>query len=174
MGWLSSARLTLGRFRAAYDELAAEEFLVVQFFDGAFGFFDRLHLHESETFGALVMAVAHYLGVLHVADAVEEFEEIAFRRLEGQVADVKPRRRDFNGLRFARGPRRGGAIARHGRGFLCAFAVSEKCSQPLPECFLWCFRLRPFLVRPTIAPASGPAARTPRASPGGIRVHVYA
>ena len=70
------------RFRAAYDKLAAEEFLIVQLVHGALRFVDRLHLHESETFGALVVPIAHYFGVLHVTDAVEELEKIALRRVE--------------------------------------------------------------------------------------------
>ena len=79
------------RFRAAYDKLAAEEFLIVQLVHGALRFVDRLHLHESETFGALVVPIAHYFGVLHVTDAVEELEKIALRRVERQIANVKSR-----------------------------------------------------------------------------------
>ena len=43
-------RLTLGGFRAAHDQLTAEEFLIVQLLDGTLGFLDRLHVDESETF----------------------------------------------------------------------------------------------------------------------------
>ncbi len=62
------------RFRAADHELAAEKFFVVQFLHRAFRFLDRLHRDEGETFRALVVAIAHDLGVLDVADAVEELE----------------------------------------------------------------------------------------------------
>ena len=86
----------LARFRAAHDQLAAEEFLVVQFLDGAFRFFDRVHLHKGETLRTLVVFVGHDLGVLHRADAIEELEEIALRRFERQVPDVKPGRGDFD------------------------------------------------------------------------------
>ena len=79
------------RFRAAYDQLAAEEFLVVQLVHGALRFVDRLHLHESETFRALVVSIAHHFGVLHVPDAVEELEKIALGRVERQIANVKSR-----------------------------------------------------------------------------------
>ncbi len=79
-------RLTLrvlARFRAADHELASEEFLIVQFIHRALGFLDRLHLDEGETFRALVVPIAHYFGVLHMADAVEELEEIALGCVEG-------------------------------------------------------------------------------------------
>ena len=93
--------MLLARLRAAHEQLAAEELLVVQLGDGAFRFFDGLHLHEGETFRALVVFVGHDFRVLHLADAVEELEEIALGRFEGQVADVKTRRGDFDdsGLR---------------------------------------------------------------------------
>ena len=86
----------LARFRAAHEELAAEEFLVVQFGDGALRFFHRIHLHKRETFRALVVFVGHNLRVLHLADAIEELEEIALCGFERQIADVKTRRRDFD------------------------------------------------------------------------------
>ncbi|MEY2546148.1 MAG: hypothetical protein QOG48_1265 [Verrucomicrobiota bacterium] len=98
-------RDVFARFRAADHELAAEKFLVVQFRDGAFGFVDGLHLHEGESFRALVVAIAHDLGVLHMADAVEELEEIALGRVEGQIADVKSRRAYFDRLGFTLRPR---------------------------------------------------------------------
>lgn len=98
-------RLMFARLRAAHDQLAAEKLLVVQFRDCAFRFVDGLHLDKSETFRALVVAITHYFRVLHVADAVEELEEIAFRCVEGQVADVKSRRSDFDCFRFANRPR---------------------------------------------------------------------
>jgi len=62
------------RFGAANYKLAAKEFLVVQFVHRAFGFLDRLHLDEGETFRTLIVAIAHDFGVLDVADAVEELE----------------------------------------------------------------------------------------------------
>ena len=93
------------RFRAADHELAAEEFLVVQFFDRALCFLDRLHLDESKSFGALVVAIAHHFGVLDVANAVKKLEEIALGCIKGQVADVKTRRIDFDWFRFTRRPR---------------------------------------------------------------------
>ena len=76
------ARVMLGRFRTAHDQLAPEEFLVVQFLDGAFRLIDRLHLDEGEPFRALVVPVGHDLRVLDVADAVEQLEEIALGGVE--------------------------------------------------------------------------------------------
>src|ERR1700736_3837296 len=155
-----------GRFRAADHKLAAKEFLIVQFLHRAFGFLDGLHLHESETFRALVVPVAHDLRVLHMANTVEQLEEIALCGVERQITNVKTRRSDFDRLRFARGPRLRlrCAIARYKCLFSCFCPVAEKCSEPLPECFLGSFRRRVFVAEP-IAPSSGPATRTARASP---------
>jgi len=68
-------------------------------------FVHGLHLHESETLRALIMFIAHHFGVLHVADAVEEIKQIAFRGIERQISDVKPRRSDFDRFRFTWGSR---------------------------------------------------------------------
>ena len=81
----------LARFCPADHQLAPKEFLVVQFLDCALGFLDRLHLDEGEAFRALIVTIAHYFGVLDMADAIEELEEIALGRVEGQIADVKAR-----------------------------------------------------------------------------------
>jgi hypothetical protein len=81
----------LTRFRATDHEFAAEEFFVVQFHHRSLRFFDGLHLHKGETLGALIVPVTYNLRVLHVADAIEQAEEIALRRVEGQIADVEPR-----------------------------------------------------------------------------------
>ena len=157
----------LARFRAADHKFAAKEFFVVQFRHGALGFIDGLHLHEGEPFRALVVPVTHHLCVLHVANAVEQFEEVALGGVEGKVADVKTRRTYLNRFRLARRPRGLRAIGRRGRWLFCAFVavVSKKCGDSLPECFLGSLRAR-FLVTRAIAPSSGPAARTARASPG--------
>jgi hypothetical protein len=52
------------------------------------------------------MPIAYDLGVLHMADSVEELEEIALGRVERQIADVKTRRSDFDRFRFAGRPLR--------------------------------------------------------------------
>jgi hypothetical protein len=88
-----------GCLRAAHDQFTAEEFLVVQFVNGAFRLIDGLHGDEGEAFRPLVVPVGHDFGIVHLADAVEELEQIALGRIEGQVADVKSRRRDFDRLR---------------------------------------------------------------------------
>jgi hypothetical protein len=75
-------------FRAAYNKPAAQKFLVVQFVDRTLCLVDGLHLDESKTLRTLIMAIAYNLGVLHVSDAVEQFEKIALGRVEGKVADV--------------------------------------------------------------------------------------
>ena len=84
-------RLMLVGFRAAYDQPATEKFLVVQFVYGAFRLLDGLHLHKRKTLRALVVTIAYDLCVLHMANAVEQFEEIALGGVEGQVANVKAR-----------------------------------------------------------------------------------
>ena len=93
------------RFCTAYHQLTSEKFLIMQFLHCALRFLDRLHLDEGETFRALVVTIAHNLRVLDVADAVKELEQIALRRIERQIADVKTRRSDFDRLRFALRPR---------------------------------------------------------------------
>ena len=95
-------RLMLVGFRAAHNEPATEKFLIVQFLHGAFRFLDGLHLHKRKTFRALIMPIAYHLCIVHVSDAVEQFEEIALGRVKRQVANVETRRRDFNPFWFAR------------------------------------------------------------------------
>ncbi len=87
----ASARLMLVGFSAAHDQPSAEEFLVVQFLHRAFGFLDGLHLNKGKTFRALIVPVAYDLRVLHVSNAVEQFEEVALGSVEGQVANVETR-----------------------------------------------------------------------------------
>ena len=98
-------RLVLIGFCPAHDQSAAKEFLVVQLLHGAFRFLDGLHLHKGKTFRALVVPVTYHLCILHVPYAVEQFKEIALGRVEGQVANVKTWRSDFDRLRFALRPR---------------------------------------------------------------------
>ena len=111
-------RLMLIGFRAAHNEPATEEFLVVQFLHRAFGFLDGLHLDKRKTFRALVVPIAYDLRVLHVSNAVEQVEEIAFGSVERQVTNVETRRRDFNPFWLTRRSRWLRAIARLRRGFL--------------------------------------------------------
>jgi len=92
-------------FRAAHNEPATKEFLVVQFLHRAFRFLDGLHLYKRKTFRALIVPIAYDLCVVYVANAVEQFEEIALGGVERQVANVETRRRDFNPFWLARRPR---------------------------------------------------------------------
>ena len=147
-------------FRAAHNEPATEEFLIVQFLHRAFRFLDGLHLHKRKTFRALVVPVAYNLCVLHVSNAVEQIEEIALGGVERQVANVETRRRDFNPLWFTRRSRWLRTIARLRRRFLFLAAVSEKFGNALPESLF--LRLYRFLGSPKaflIASASVPTAR---------------
>src|SRR5437588_6604053 len=70
------------RFRAADDQLAAEEFLVVQLGYRSLRLVHRLHLHKSEALGALIVFIAHDFRVLDVADTVEEIKEVALCGIE--------------------------------------------------------------------------------------------
>src|SRR2546423_9837668 len=167
-------------FCATHDQLAAQEFFVVQFRDGPPRFFDRLHLDESEALRALVVFVAHDLGVLHLTDAVEKLEQIALRGIEREVANIKPGRGHLDRLGLARTAVLRRAVARldcsvtrlrggsRSRG--CVVASKEACDF-LPEAlFGGSSRLRAIGAR--IEPPAGSAsARTPRASPGGLRFH---
>jgi hypothetical protein len=130
----SSAGLVLAGFRTADYQSTSEEFLIVQFLHSAFCFLDGLHLDERKSLGALVVPVADYLGVLHMADAVKQLKEIALSGVEGKVADVQARRRDFDDFRFPRRARRLGAVARGWSSLLCSPAISKKFDHPLPEC----------------------------------------
>jgi hypothetical protein len=158
-------RLMLIGFRAAHNEPATEEFLVVQFLHGAFRFLDGLHLHKRKTFRALVVPIAYDLCVMHVANAIEQVEEIALGGVERQVANVETRRRDLNPFWLARRSRWLCAIARLCRRFLFLAAVSEKFGNPLPEGLFLC--LRRFLWYPKaflVSSASAPTARAALAS----------
>ena len=75
-------RLMLIGFRAAHNEPATEKFLVVQFLHSPFRFLDGLHLHKCKTFRALVVPIAYDLCVMHVANAIEQVEEIALAGVE--------------------------------------------------------------------------------------------
>ncbi len=92
----------LAGFRATHHQSPPEEFLVVQFLHGTFGFLDGLHLYKGKTLGALVVPVAYNLRILHVPYAVKQFKEIALSSVKREVADIKTRRCDFNNLRFSR------------------------------------------------------------------------
>ena len=81
-------RLVLARFSATDHQLATKELFVVQRFHCSFRFLNVLHLHKGEALRTLVMAVADYLRVLNVSDTVEQLEQIALGRVEGQIADV--------------------------------------------------------------------------------------
>ena len=121
------------------------------------------------------MAIAHDLGVLHVTDAVEELEEIALGRIEGQIADVKTRRSDFDRLRFALRTRFALrllmmlAVTRLRRCWfsLAAAVATEKFDDALPKCLLLRSLLTLALILKTSAPAptTRPAASVTLASP---------
>jgi hypothetical protein len=102
-----------------------------------------------------------------LSNAVEQFEEIALGGVEGQVANVETRRRDFNPFWLARRSRWLRAIARLCRRFLFLAAVSEKFGNALPKRLF--LRLRRFLGAPKaflISSASAPTARAALASSG--------
>jgi hypothetical protein len=152
-------------FRAAHNEPATEEFLVVQFLHSAFRFLDSLHLHKCKTFRALIVPIAYDLCVLHMSNAVKQVEEIALGGVERQVANVETRRRDFNPFWLTRGSRWLRAIARLCRGFLFLAAVSEEFGNSLPKRFF--LYPRRFLGSPKaflISSASAPTARAALAS----------
>ena len=147
-------------FRAADDEPATKKFLVVQFCYRTFRFLYGLHLNKRKTFRALVVPIAYDLCVLHVSDAVKQFEKVALGGVEGQVANVETWRRDFNPLGLARRSGWLRAIARLCRRLLFVAAVAEKFGNALPKGLF--LRLRRFLGSPKaflISSASAPTAR---------------
>ncbi len=91
----------LAGFCAAHYQSAAEEFFVVQFLHSAFRFLDGLHLHKRKTLRALIVPITYDFRILHMPHAVEQFEQIALGGIEGQVADVKTRRSDFDSFRLS-------------------------------------------------------------------------
>ncbi len=93
---------------SADDELAAHEFFVVEDFHCALRFFHRCERHEAKALGFLGVAVGHDLRGLHGADAVEEFPEVSFSRVERQISDIDFRRCHFYGFRLASRARGGG------------------------------------------------------------------
>jgi hypothetical protein len=151
----------------------------VQFLYCTLRFLNGLHLNESKALGALIVAIAHDLCVLDVANAVEELEEIALGRIEGQIADVKTRRSNFDRLRFTLRawfafalflrPRLMLllAVTRLRRWFPLAAVASKKCDDALPKCFLLrCLRAFALILKTTApAPTSRPAASVTLASP---------
>src|ERR1044071_290372 len=149
-------------FRAAYDQPPTEKFLVVQFFYRAFCFLYGLHLNKRKTFRALVVPIAYDLCVLHVSNAVEQFEKIALGGVEGQVANVETRRRNFNPFWLARRSRWLRAIARLCRRFLFVPSVPKEFGNALPKGFF--LRFRRFLWCPKAFLISSASAPTTRAA----------
>jgi hypothetical protein len=74
--------LVLVGFCSAHNQPPAKEFLIVQFLHRTLRFVDGLHLHKSKTFRALIVPITYDLGILHVSDAIEQFEEIALGGVE--------------------------------------------------------------------------------------------
>jgi hypothetical protein len=74
-------------------------------FDGALSFIDAELFDESIAFGSVgVFVVNHFYGA-HRADTFEEFFEVGFGGLVGQIAEVKPSGLDIangSGLALAR------------------------------------------------------------------------
>lgn len=95
---------------AADDQLAAHELLVVQFRHGPAGLVDGQHRDKREALGLLRILVADDFGVLHLADPVEQVEQVALRGVEREVADVDFRRADFDDFRLVGRAGRGRAL----------------------------------------------------------------
>jgi len=70
----------------------------VKLIDCALGLLDGRKRDESESLGALSLAVANDLDVLDGSNAAEEFHQVALTRIEREVADVDAGRRYFNAL----------------------------------------------------------------------------
>lgn len=103
-------------FGTGDGEFAAHEGLVVEDFDGAFGFIDVEHFDEPVAFGAVGCAIVDDLDAADGAYAFEEVFEVFFGDVVGEVADVDAG--GFDGVRVA-----AAAVATRG-AFATRFAVS--------------------------------------------------
>ncbi len=141
---------------SAHHELAAHILLVVKLGDGALCLIHGLHLHKGKSLGLLGEFVGHDFDVLHLADSVEQLEEITLRGVKRKVADIDARGGDFHhfglaktrgafgfpgpGLAFSTKRRvRAIGLGRSRRLFLAVSAAQEG-SDALPEGFLYGFR----------------------------------
>jgi hypothetical protein len=95
-------RLVLACLGPTNHQFTAKEFLVVQFADGALCFLKCLHLNEGETLGTLIVTISNNLCVLNLANAVEQLEKVALRRIEREITYVETRRCHFDRFRFPR------------------------------------------------------------------------
>ncbi len=77
------------RLGATDHQRAAHEVLAVEIGHGLLGVFNGHHGHKGEALAALGAVVHHHFRVLHLAGAVEEFEEITLRGVIAEIADVK-------------------------------------------------------------------------------------
>jgi hypothetical protein len=70
----------------------------VKLVDRTLGLFHGRKLDEAESLGTLGLAIANNLDVLDGANTAEEFQQVAFTRVEGEVANVDAGRRYFDTL----------------------------------------------------------------------------
>jgi hypothetical protein len=87
---------------AADYQLAAHVFLVVKLINCALGLLDGRKRDESESFGALSLAVANNLDVLYGPNAAEELHQVTLRRIEREIAYVDAGRGHLNAFGLPR------------------------------------------------------------------------
>jgi len=72
----------------------------MEFVDGTLGLVDGGELDEPESLGAMGLAVTDDLDVLDGTNATEELEQVAFGRIEGEIAHIDAGRGHLNALRL--------------------------------------------------------------------------
>ena len=72
----------------AHDQVAAHEGLIVEHFDATNRVIHVEHLHEAVTFRAVGCAVVNDFDAADRADAFEQFLNVLFGDIVGQIADI--------------------------------------------------------------------------------------
>jgi hypothetical protein len=112
----------------------------MEFFNRSSCFLERRHLDERESFRALGILVADHLSVTHLADPIEEIEQVAFGGVEREVTYIELRRGNLDQFRlttyfFFRRAILNLSLDGFGRGrYLRAL---KKTDDPLPKRGFW-------------------------------------
>lgn len=89
------------RLRAGDDHVASHERLVIEHFHAADGIFPLEHFDEAIAFGAMGATVVDDFDIAHGSDSFEEFLEVLFGNVVGQVADINTAGLDGGGVSAA-------------------------------------------------------------------------
>ena len=84
---------------AVHDQGTAHEGLVVEDFDGAFGFIEETHGDKSVAFRAMGVSVVDNVDISDGADAFEKVFDVLLGGIVGEVADIETLGVDSGGIR---------------------------------------------------------------------------